>query len=360
MKWKSKSKFSVVGVVAALLLSGCATEGEQTPVADGDATATEGEITTIRVVLPRARELAGEDAYLHVANELGYAEENGIRFEFESAIGSTDGTKLVTTDQAEVTVPSPFVSITARASGLGVTSVFTTLQENIFGFGVKPGSDITSIADLKGKKVALGDGGWTVIAAPVLASAGLSVEDVEWVVAGERRQLSVVEDEVDAVLTWEMEYQNWADQGVDVSFFGANDVDFQANGLVVADSFLADEPELVKAIVRSAAMGAAFVTANPEAAARIASGTFEGVTPKTDQGMVAVVEALSGLMNGGDANEMGYGIHDVASWDGLVEALYQNGVIDEPFPASDLVTNEFIEYANGFDLARVQNDARDF
>lgn len=353
LRRRTRGVLCAVGAAAIVAVAACGSGASSNRVQDGD-------LTVVRVVLPRAMELAGEDAYLHAAEELGYAAENGITFEFESAIGTADGTRLVTTGQAEVTVPSPFVAITARATDLPIKSVFTTLQTNIFGFGVTPGSDIDSVEDLRGKRIALGDGGWTVIASPLLAASGLTEDDVEWVVAGERRQLAVDQGEVDAVLTWEMEYQNWADQGVDVDFFGADTVDFQANGLVVAEDLIEDDPELVEAIVRSAAMGAAFVTENPEAAAAIALDTFEGVTPQTPEGMLDVVNALVTLLNGGLAEQEGYGHANIETWDDLIAELAAEDVISSTFPATDLVSNEFIDHANDFDRERVAEEARDY
>lgn len=348
--------FGSIAAVAALLV-GCA--GPAT-VDDSSSEGGSDEIVEVRIVLAVNKELAGENANLHVANELGYAEENGIRFVLESALGSTDGTKLVSTGQAEAAYPSPFVSITARASGVPIVSVFNTLQTNIFGFAVKPDSDIKDIADLKGKKVALGDGGWTVIAAPLLASAGLTVDDIEWVVAGERRQLAVEQGDVDAVLTWEMEYQNWADQGLDFRVFGQDSVPYQSNGLVMSEELIAQDPDLVRSIVRAAAMGAEFIQYNPEAAAEISASMYEGTTPNSQEGMTAVVEKLAELMAGGDASTDGYGVHRVDDWQSLADSLFDDGVIGAEVDTSEMLTNEFIEYANDFDKERVQQDAENY
>lgn len=346
-------KFRVVGILlSATLFTSCSgAGGEATNQAEADG------IREVKVVLAVNKELTGENANLHVANELGYAEENGIQFEIESALGSTDGTKLVSSGQAHLAYPSPFVAITARASGVPVVSVFDQLQTNIFGFAVKPESDISSIQDLKGKKVALGDGGWTVIAAPLLASAGLTVDDVEWVVAGERRQLAVEQGEVDAVLTWEMEYQNWEDQGLEFSVFGQDSVPYQSNTLMTSEELIEDDPELIESALRAAAMGAEFIRHNPEAGARISSEAFTGTTPETPQGMTAVVSKLSELMSGGTASTDGYGIHRPDDWQTLAHALYDDDVIGAEVDIEAMLTDEFIEYANDFDHDRVKADA---
>lgn len=325
-----------------------------------DKAESEDGITTVKIVLPMAKEQSGTIAYLHAAEALGYTRENGIRFEFESALGSTDGTKLVTTGQAQATYPSPFVSVTARASGLPIVSVFNSLQTNIFGFAVTPGSDIRTIADLKGKKVALGDGGWTVIAAPLLASAGLTLDDVEWVVSGENRQLAVQQGEADAVLTWEMEYQMWWAQGLEFEVFGQDSTDFQCNGIVVSEQLIAEDPDLVKAIVRAAAMGAHFVVTNPEAGARIALDAYPDAEPSTLEGMLPIVEKQAELLTGGNALQDGYGVHNAQVWQELIDSLYADGVIGTEISADDLVTNEFIAYANDFDRDRVEKDAANY
>ncbi|NPV54802.1 MAG: ABC transporter substrate-binding protein [Firmicutes bacterium] len=320
-----------------------------------------GKLETVKVVFPRARELAGEDVYLHIANKMGYAAEEGIQFTFESALGTVDCTKLISTGQADVAYPSSYVAITARSKGLPIKMIYDTLQTNIFGFGVRPDSGIKSIRDLKGKKIALGDSGWTVIAAPILKAAGLTEKDVEWVVAGEGRQLAVWEKKTDAVLTWEMEYQNWASSGISLRFLAGQDyLDYQSNGLTVSDALIQKRPDLVERIARAAAKGAVFSLENPEAAAEIALETFPGVTPKSFKGMVDVVKALNALMAPPWTKDKGLGVCLMEKWQKQIDDMYAAGVILNKIRAEDVVSNRFIKAANDFDHERIRQDARNY
>ncbi len=310
----------------------------------------------VRVVFPRAKELAGEDVYIHIAEKLGFAAEEGITFvEWESALGALDSLKLVATGQADIGYPSSYVLITGVSQGIPTKMVYDTLQKQIFCFGVRPESDIDDIADLKGKSVAVGTAGWTVIAAPLLKKAGIRVEDINWVVAGEQRQMLAWEGKTDAVFTWEMEYQNWADRGMTFRVLGGPDyLDYQSNGWVVSNKLIEENPNLVERICRALAKGAWFSICNPYAAADVALKTFPGVTPTTYKGMVTVVKALNNLMYAEWTPKNGLGWMNYEFWQNQINDMYEFGTIEKQLKAEDVVTNQFIKAANDFDHERIK------
>jgi len=313
----------------------------------------------VRVVFPRAKELSGEDVYLHIAEKLGFAKEEGIRFSgWESAIGALDNLKMIATGQAEISYPSSYVIITGVSQQVPVKMVYDTLQKQIFIFGVRPDSPIKSIQDLKGKKVSVGTAGWTVIAAPLLKKAGIKVEDIEWVVAGESRAIVGWEGKVDAVFTWEMEYQNWADRGMNfrVEGLGGTDyLDYQSNGLAASNKLIQENPDLIQRVCKAAAKGAWFSICNPYAAADIALHTFPGTTPDTYSGMVAVVKALNNLMFANWTPEKGLGWHNLQFWQNQIDDMYEFGTITTKIKAEDAVTSQSIKAANDFDHERIRS-----
>jgi len=310
----------------------------------------------VRVVFPRAKELAGEDVYVHIAEKLGFAAEEGITFvNWESALGALDSLKLIATGQSDMSYPSSYVLITGVSQGIPAKMVYDTLQKQIFVFGIRPDSPIKDIADLKGKSVAVGTAGWTVIAAPLLKKAGIKVEDINWVVAGEQRQMVAWEGKTDAVFTWEMEYQNWADRGMSFKVLGGPDyLDYQSNGWAVGNQLIEENPDLVQRMCRAMAKGAWFCICNPYAAADVALKTFPGVTPNTFKGMVTVIKALNNLMYANWTPENGLGWMNYEYWQNQINDMYEFKTIENMIKAEDVVTNQFIEEANNFDHERIK------
>ena len=169
------------------------------------AALAEEDLTKVTMVFPRSVEVL-DDAQVHAADKLGYFAEEGIDIEVKQSYGTTD-VKMVATGNAEVAYPSPWVQMSAHNSGLPIISIFDSDVKNIFEFGVRKDSDIYSIKDLKGKSISIGDPFWKAISNPALRAAGVSPDEVKYVVAGNNRAQVVAQGKVDAVLTWEKEHQ---------------------------------------------------------------------------------------------------------------------------------------------------------
>lgn len=311
------------------------------------------------MVFPRSIEVL-DDAHVVAAEMLGYFEEEGIEVTYEQSYGTSD-VKMVASGQADVAYPSPYIQLMAHESNLPIISVYQVDVRNIFGFSVRPDSGINSIADLKGKKISLGDASWASISDPLLQHAGLDPKkDVEYVVAGENRAQMVNEGKLDAVLTWEKEYQLWDAQGIRLKYLSGEKVlDNCSNSLVVSLDTYNNRKDLIKRFVRAYAKGSYFTKLNPKAATEMVLKKYPSIKVEFKDALKAI-EGLVYIDNNEDTEKYGYGYHNADKWRINVEDALKNGMITKEIPLEQIFTNEFVEAANSFDHKAVEEDAKNY
>ena len=319
------------------------------------------ELDKVTLVFPRSYECL-DDAHIHAAIEMGYFEENGIEVVFEQAYG-TDDLSMIVAGQADVGYPSSFVQIAGHESGLPFKSIYQVDNCNIFGFSVKEDSGINSIADLKGKTIALGDPAWNTISDPILIAAGISPEEVTYITAGESRAQMVDAGQADAVLTWYKEFELWNGQGITLKYLAGEDVLKITGGcLTFANEFIEDpaNKDLLERFVKAYAMGSYFTYLNPVAATEITMNKFPSLNVDFQWALLSI-EHLIYIDNGEDVEKNGYGWHNEEKWKAQMEACRNGGTLTRTdLTVDEIYTNDFVAAANDFDHARVEQDAKDY
>ncbi|MEA5003471.1 MAG: ABC transporter substrate-binding protein [Christensenella sp.] len=316
----------------------------------------DGSLDTITMVFPRSFECL-DDAHIHAALEMGYFEEEGIDLKIEQAYGLDDLTMIVS-GQANTGYPSSFVQIAGHEQGLPFKSVYQVDNVNIFGYCVRPDSGIKSIADLKGKTIALGDAAWNTISDPILIAAGVDPSEVEYITAGESRAQMVDSGQADAVLTWYKEFEMWDGQGISLEWLAGEDV-LQLTGgcLVFENNFIEQNKDLIARFVRAYAKGAYFTYLNPAAATEITLDKFPSIEIEFPYAL-ASIQSLVYIDNGKDVDEHGYGWHNADKWETQMDACRKGGTLTRTdLTLDEIYTNDFVEAANDFDHAQVESDA---
>ncbi len=316
------------------------------------------KLTKITMVLARSVEVL-DDTHIHVASEMGYFKEEGLEVILQQSYGTTD-VRMLGAGQADVAFPSPAVQLVAHGNNIPIKSFFAIDQRNIWAYAVLPNSGINSISDLKGKTISLGDAGWSQISNPLLRRAGVDPKDVEYVPAGENRAQLVWEGKIDAVLTWEKEYQLWQAQGMDFQIIYAADYfDTCASSIATNTKTIEKNPELLKRFGRAVAKGLYFCKLNPAAATEIVLEKFPSIRVDI-KGALKAIEGLVYITNDDTTEKYGYGYHNKADWEINIEDSLIEGIISKPIPVEEVYTNEFVEFYNDFDHIKVEADAANY
>ncbi|ARC57947.1 Putative thiamine biosynthesis protein [Frondihabitans sp. 762G35] len=171
-----------VGLVAGTtaLLAACsdsaATGGSSSAAASGPAAA--GSLGTIALQLSWIKniEFAGE----YFATEKGYYTKAGFKeVTLLAGGGQTGAEEALLAGQALVGLSSPSITAPSIAQGAALKIIGTTFQKNPFCLlSLKEKTPISSVADLKGKRIGVQSGGNQTILAGFLKANGLSASDV--------------------------------------------------------------------------------------------------------------------------------------------------------------------------------------
>ena len=339
--------------------STAAPENTDTSGADAEGELGKEGLDTLTFVFPRSYELL-DDAQIHVAFAMGYFEENGIDLQLETAMG-VDDLKMLVSGQADVALPSSFVQIAGHEAELPFISVYQQDNVNIFGYCVAPDSGITSIADLAGKSITLGDPAWSTISDPILIAAGVDPSEVEYVTAGENRAQLVEAGQADAVLTWYKEFNLWQAQGMELDWLAGEDVvQLQGSSLCFATDQIEAKKDIIGRFLKAYAMGSYFTYLNPAAATEITLERFPSIQVEFADAMKAV-EALVYIENGDDVAQNGYGWHNPAKWEAQMKACKAAGTLTrDDLTLEEIYTNDFVEVTNDFDHKSVEEDAANY
>ncbi|MCO6452192.1 MAG: ABC transporter substrate-binding protein [Caldilineales bacterium] len=316
-------------------------------------------------VSPRGTLEVMDDNNLWSAIEMGYCSELGIDLELQPGPQeSLAVTRLVAEGQADAGYPSPGVLVTSIDTGIPVILAWEMMMGQVFDFAVPKGSDIKSIADLKGKSISLWAPGANVVVDPILIEAGVDPADVEYVVGGAQWGQVVAQGQADAALAWRGLAAQWDAQGLELDYIVGNDFsDHPSNGYDIRKSDL-DDPDKVdmwSRFFQCVAMGLDFARQNPRAAAQITYEQFpalqEQMTPQL--ALDSMLQLACGYYESYELG-LGYGYHDMDNWDNYIQTVFDLGQIENRLAVEDVVTNQFVEAANNFDKERVKQDAENF
>ena len=333
----------------------------------GRLVAAQDARNSVTWISPRATLEVFDDYGYWVALEMGWFGD--IETEMQPGIQeATSGGKAVAEGQADMSFVSPGVFSALLEAGTPLVSVWHQVAQETFDFAVAPGSDITEVAQLEGKRVALGDPGWSLITDPMFAQAGIDPASVQYVQAGAGWAQAVDQGQADASLTWEGLRAQWGAAGLEYDYILGKDWSiFPSNSFQIRREDFEDSAltELYTNYLKGWAMGVEFAYWNPLAAAQIVVSNPE-IGPALEDAfpdMAIGVESMwqNALIFRGDfANRAGWGDHDLDSWQAYFDTLLDLGQITEAISAEDVCKNDYIAGANDFDIEEVKAAAQGY
>jgi NitT/TauT family transport system substrate-binding protein len=350
-RFRRGRRAAVAAVVLASLgtVSACGSSDTQSTEASTSGTATaarSGELKKVTVRMPFAAN--GGDAPFYYAAKLGYYADEGLDVEIRESGGSAQTVTDVNnggSDFGEVASPNEMLAV---ANGQPLTAIATTLGSTTFGFFVHKDSGITSIKQMKGKRVAALAEVKPIMDA-ALAAAGLSEDDITPVYADATALIpTYLSGKVDSIFSSAL-LEGAVQQRVPTnvilqSTVGLNPPDFV---LIVKKSRLADDPETVRGFVRATLRGWMAARKDPQAAIdaledehpEVAGGIAMGTLQATFKYL------CSAAQKGGP-----YGKNAESDWTGAAKALQQFAGLKGSTDGTRFFTNELFEGSDAIDV----------
>ena len=331
------------------------------------ALAADTATQTVRWISPRGTLDVMDDCDLWVPVRQGYFSKLGINAKL---IGGPIGdalacTKFVAQNQADMGYPSPGVLTASIDSGIAVKSIWDMISGQVFDFALPTNSTIKSVADLKGKKIALGSAGWSTIVDPILVGAGVDPKSVHYVNAGNQWAQATESGRADAGLAWEGLRAQWAGQGLKLKYLIGTKFSKQpSNVYSVRASDLSDKAkvDLYTRFLQGMIMGLEFAKANPRAAAQI-TYTSRPALQKSLKPQAAYDSFLELAEAYGTSHRagQGWGYHSPSGWAGYLGIVHKLGQTKKMLSPSEVYTNDLVKSANAkADKATAIADAKAF
>jgi NitT/TauT family transport system substrate-binding protein len=361
---KKQLKLASALAIGALTLSACA--GSE----PGGSGSGEGDGGAQKITMA----MAAEDTYTAewwgwlAADTLGYYEDLGVDVEFVPTGGSGDAIEQIIAGNADAGNPSAPAFGEAALVGQDVVNMFTYSSGAIFGIFVPESEGITDIAGLKGKNIGISEagGGEVAFLEAALRAEGIDpITEVQLIPIGDGgpETLAALEKgSVDAYSTAYNDIFALQTAGVDLLDLTPDIYNtFPARGIITTSKVLQEKPDAMKNFARGTAMGIYFCLKNNDACLDMLKGAipaaFEENADGVSQGALRFDLSLKQVP---PADESRIGAHDVEGTQDFLDLIKSTSDEYQEVQADKVLNDEFIDYANDFDRAAVEEDASSY
>ena len=280
-------------------------------------------------------------APLYVMVEQGHAHDAGLEMEF-THLPETEAVELIAADELQFAIVSGEQVLLAREQGLPIVYVMAWWQDYPVAIAAPQESGIMHVDDLAGKRVGIpGLYGASYIGLRALLSAeGMDVDSLSLDSIGYTQVEALHQGLEDAVVI----YAN--NEPVQLEALGmplniirvADHVQLASNGLVTSERVVAENPELVRRLVRAFRRGLEETISDPDEAFEISKLYVEGL----EAANISVQrDILKGSIKFWTAERIGYS--DPLAWKNMQNVLIDMGLLQEEVDLAEAYTNEFLE-----------------
>lgn len=329
-----KKTILLLTILLLILVSGCTSKS----VIGTTDTPTSQALT--KVTLPLGYIPNVQFAPLYVAIEKGFYKDAGLDVQLDYSM-ENDNAVLLANDTVQFAILSGEQVLLGRDKQLPLVYVAAWYQQYPVGIVSKSSSNITSIADLKGKKIGLPGlyGANYIGAIAMLDSAGLTESDVTLDSIGYNQVEVLMADREDAVVVYVAnEPVQLEAQGESINLLKASDaLDLVANGLVTNENTLSENPELVKGMIAATLKGIQYTIDNPDEAFEISKKYVENLA-SADQAVQKQVLLRSIEQWKGDT--LGYSKPE--AWQNMQRILTKMKLLTNDIDVSTCFTNELL------------------
>ncbi len=300
-----------------------------------ESTATE-ETRTLRV---------GAQSYplyssVNIAHELGYIDEElaevGAVEEWTNFNSGPLVNEAVSAGEEDIGFMADLPAIIAKSSGQDIQVVSNVATgEKSLAVLVSPDSDITSIEDLEGKKIAYATGSYAQhLLALVLDQAGLTFDDIESVNLGAADSPQALESgDVDAIVIWEQYITKLTNEGNARVLIDGTGIKRSNMVIYSVTDYAEENPDIIEAFIKAVDRGAQYIEENPEDAAAILAEVYQ--VSESDMTEILGNFDFSVSLTQDDIDE----ITTVADY------AYDADIIQNQIDASEFINTSYLEEA---------------
>lgn len=333
-------KIVVASLLAALALTAC-TAGPL-PAAPAAQEASTATLTPVKVGVGYIPSV--QFAPWYVGIERGFFAEEGLDVSLEYGF-ENDYLKLVGTDELQFMVGSGDQVVLGRAQGLPVRYVMNWYSHYPVVIFAKAEAGIAAPEALRGKRIGIpGPFGASYVALRgILEGAGLAEADVQLESIGFAQIAALSEDKVDAAVDYAVNGPVvLALEGIETTQIGLDAyLAIPANGLVTNDRTIAEQPDLVRRMVRALAKSVQHAIDNPDEAFALSLAAVPEAGGENEAANRAIFDAS--LFYWTPRAERTPWATTLEDWQTAAEFMQRIGLADTLVPAEELFTNEFLE-----------------
>ena len=285
---------------------------------------------------------AGFNAGFELAVQNGLYRDAGLDVKIEQGNGSQITAQLVAGGKSDIAFADSAPVMKLVSQGAKIKVLATILQGNPNQVTALKKTGLKSVADIKGRSVALPNGGSQAAMFPlVLAANGLKESDVQLVnMPPESMVASLLQGRVEVILG---SIDNFA---IELKAHGAETTDFPfidngaptvSTSIIASESYLAAHPDIVRAFVAASLKGWKAAVENPPAAVAAMKAMFPDAQEKLAP---AQLEATKFLMCVNHAKFVGRA--EPQQWQDTVRILSAIEILPANIPATAYYTYDYL------------------
>ena len=324
----------------------------------------------VRILIP-VRSIDEAFSPFVVAREKGFFATEGYDVDLIAVGGSNESALQVASGNAELGAASPGEAIVGMQSGkLDIRYFYSMYYASIWSIAVVEDSPITSVAQLKGKRIgvqSMGSAG-TTFGRAFAQDAGLDPQtDINFLPIGVGAQaLTTLRQKlVDAAIYWDYAFAKFRFSGLNMRELPTSNVirNLPDVGLLARNDTIAKNPKMLTGIARAVAKGYDYSMANPEAAVRVTWKAYPESASKNPDPAAALKEGVAvnqlrlKIWNSPKAGDK-HGLLIAEDWQALIQFFVDQKVLPAPLSADRVITNALIEQINNYDRSKVIADAK--
>lgn len=293
--------------------------------------------TKIRIMTNWFAEAEHGNFYHAVA--AGLYDKAGLDVELRPGGGGLNPMQIMVGGEADIVMSYDIQILTSFEKGVPVKAIFTSYQYDLIGMMVRP--NVSSLAEMKGKKVYFGASGYSTYW-PWLKKKYGYTDDMAGV-KGQNLQ-TFITDPSSGVIGYSTSEPYIAEkQGIATKFFlfGNDGYPTYGNTMATTDAFIRKDPDAVARFTKISVESWKHYMADPS----VGNGLIKKMNPKMDDGQIQfTIKKMRDdkVLDGGDAATLGIGVMTPERWKATRDFMVDAGFLKAETKYEQALTTEFI------------------